>query len=322
MEGVVDPLTRELLTGIGGIGQCVTEFVRVTDKLLPKKVFYRFAPELKHEGALQGCTLHGVPTFVQLLGSNPEMLAANAARAAELGALGVDLNFGCPAKTVNRHRGGACLLQWPDELHTIVSAVRAAVPENIPVTAKMRLGFEDKALAIENAQALEAGGAAWVTVHARTKLEAYKPPAHWEWLARVNQALTVPVVANGEIWSVEDWQRCREVSGCEHFMFGRGAIAKPDLPLQVMRAWNEESYQPMNWGQALAVLRNYFDTSLPLVTHQRQAVSRLKQWTKQLPRNYEQADALFAEMRRLREPEQVLVLLEKYQLEATLSAAA
>ena len=317
----MDPLTRELLTGIGGIGQCVTEFVRVTDQLLPPKVLYRFAPELRHEGALQGHTKHGVPTFVQLLGSNPEMLAANALRAAEMGAPGIDLNFGCPAKTVNRHRGGACLLQWPDELHTIVKAVRVAVPANIPVTAKMRLGYADKDLAIENALALEAAGAAWVTVHARTKLEAYKPPAHWEWLARVNDALTVPLVANGEIWNVADWRRCKEISGCEHFMFGRGAIAQPDLPLQVMRAWQQEAYDAMSWADALALLRNYFSTSLPQVTHPRQAVSRLKQWTKQLPRNYVEADELFAEMRRLREPEQVLVLLDKYQFQSQLAAA-
>ena len=322
MEGVVDPLTRELLTGIGGIGQCVTEFVRVTDKLLPRKVFYRFAPELLHPGELQGHTQSGVPTFVQLLGSNPEMLAANAARVAELGAPGVDLNFGCPAKTVNRHRGGACLLQWPDELHRIVSAVRAEVPSHIPVTAKMRLGFEDKVLAIENAQALEAAGAAWVTVHARTKLEAYKPPAHWEWLARVREALTVPVVANGEMWTVEDWRRCQQVSGCDHFMFGRGLIAQPDLALQVMRAWQQQPYQAMNWLAAMTVLQDYFLTSLPQVAHQRQAVSRLKQWTKQLPRNYVEAEELFAQMRRLREPEQVLELLEKHHQLARLAAAA
>jgi tRNA-dihydrouridine synthase C len=318
MEGVVDPLTRELLTGVGGIGQCVTEFVRVTNQLLPRKVFYRFAPELRHEGELRGKTKHGVPTFVQLLGSDHGALAENAARAAELGALGVDLNFGCPAKTVNRHNGGACLLQWPEQLHGIVAAVRAAVPADIPVTAKMRLGFEDKALAIENAQALEAGGAAWVTVHARTKVEAYKPPAHWEWLARVNQALSVPVVANGEIWTLEDWRRCQAVSECEHFMLGRGAIACPDLPRQIHHAMQGTDYSSMDWPQALDVVANYFRTSLPQVAKPHQAVSRMKQWLKQLPRNYEQAEPMFAEIRRQREPDEVLSILGRYEAEAAL----
>lgn len=316
MEGVVDPLTRELLTGVGGIGQCVTEFVRVTSTLLPPKVFYRFAPELRHEGELQGRTRHGVPTFVQLLGSDHSALGDNAARAAELGALGIDLNFGCPAKTVNRHNGGACLLQWPEQLHGIVAAVRAAVPPHIPVTAKMRLGYEDKSLALENAQALQAGGAAWVTVHARTKLEAYKPPAHWEWLARVREVLDVPLVANGEIWSADDWQRCKAASGCEHFMFGRGVIARPDLARQVSALINNETSAPMPWAEVLALVSSYFHISLPVVAKPTQAVSRLKQWLNQLPRNYPQASALFSEIRRLREPDEVLCVLARYELEA------
>lgn len=319
MEGVVDPLTRELLTGIGGIGQCVTEFVRVTDQLLPRRVFYRFAPELKHEAELQGKTRHGVPTFVQLLGSNTEALAANAERAAALGAAGIDLNFGCPAKTVNRHNGGACLLQWPQQLFDIVAAVRAAVPEHIPVTAKMRLGYEDKSLALENAQAIEAAGAAWLTVHARTKLEAYKPPAHWQWLARINESVNIPVVANGEIWSLDDWRLCKEMSGCEHFMLGRGAIACPDLPLQIHQAMSAQPIEPMTWPQALDVVAAYFRVSLPLVAKPHQAVSRLKQWLKQLPRNYPEAEPLFAEIRRQREPEMVLAILSQYE-QAALAA--
>lgn len=313
MEGVVDPLTRELLTGVGGIGQCVTEFVRVTSTLLPPKVFHRFSPELQHQGDLQGKTKYGVPTFVQLLGSDLGALAANANRVAELGAIGIDLNFGCPAKTVNRHNGGACLLQWPEQLHDIVQSVRDATPSHIPVTAKMRLGYEDKALAVENAQALEAGGAAWVTVHARTKVEAYKPPAHWEWLGRINDALNVPVVANGEIWTLEDWQRCKVASGCDHFMLGRGAIASPGLPLQIAHAMNGEQGAVMAWPDALALVGSYFRQSLPVVSKPTQAVSRLKQWLNQLPRQYPEAEALFLEIRRLREPVEVLVVLAKHE---------
>lgn len=314
MEGVVDPLTRELLTAVGGIGQCVTEFVRVTDLTYPQKVFKRFAPELEHEGELKGKTLSAVPTFVQLLGSDPTALAANARKAAMMGAPGIDLNFGCPAKTVNRHHGGACLLQWPEQLYGIVHAVRQAVPADIPVTAKMRLGYHDKSLAVENAQALEAAGAAWVTVHARTKLEAYKPPAHWEWLAILREALAIPLVANGEIWTVDDWKQCRDVSGCQHFMLGRGAIARPDLPKMIAAEMVGESYEAMPWLQALALVQTYFERSLPVVAKPHQAVSRLKQWLRQLPRSYSQADELFAEVRKQRAPAMVLDILQRHHL--------
>jgi len=107
MEGVIDHVMRELLTSLGGVDRCVTEFVRVTDRLLPPRVFRRLCPELDSGGT----TASGVPVYLQLLGGQAAVLADNAARAAELGAPGIDLNFGCPAKTVNCSDGGAILLR-------------------------------------------------------------------------------------------------------------------------------------------------------------------------------------------------------------------
>lgn len=103
----------------------------------------------------------------------------------------IDLNFGCPAKTVNKSRGGAVLLKEPELLHAIVREVRRAVPANIPVTSKMRLGFDSPDGALECATALAEGGSAHLVVHARTKVEGYKPPAHWEWVARVQDVVKV-----------------------------------------------------------------------------------------------------------------------------------
>ena len=138
MEGVVDAIMREQLTAIGGYERCVTEFVRVSQTVLPKRVFFRYAPELKHGGL----TPSGVPVYLQLLGSDPELMAANAARAAGLGAPGIDLNFGCPAKTVNRSQGGAALLRSPQLIRLICERVRDSVSPAIPVTAKIRLGYD------------------------------------------------------------------------------------------------------------------------------------------------------------------------------------
>jgi len=202
MEGLVDNILRDVLTRVGGIDWCVTEFIRVCDRLLPPASFHKLAPELR-QGAL---TAAGVPMRVQLLGSDPLCLAENAALACELGAPVIDLNFGCPAKTVNKSRGGAVLLKEPELLHAIVHAVRRAVPAHIPVTAKMRLGFDSPAGALDCAMALADGGSAHLVVHARTKVEGYKPPAHWEWVARVQDVVKVPVFANGEIWTVDDEQ--------------------------------------------------------------------------------------------------------------------
>ncbi|GHW06429.1 tRNA-dihydrouridine synthase C [Vibrio cholerae] len=139
MEGVLDHLMRDMLTQINDYDFCVTEFVRVVNLLLPDHVFYRLCPELRHGSK----TPSGVPVKVQLLGQDPHWMAENAIRAAELGAYGIDLNFGCPAKMVNQSKGGAALLQHPELIYQVVKACRDAVPAHIPVSAKIRLGWED-----------------------------------------------------------------------------------------------------------------------------------------------------------------------------------
>lgn len=146
MEGLMDGHFRELLTAVGGIDHCVTEFIRITKQVYPQRVFKRFSPELAYRGEQCGKTRAGTPVHVQLLGSDPQLMAENAAKVAAMGAPAIDLNFGCPAKTVNKSQGGAVLLQWPQLIHDITAAVRQAVPSHIPVSAKMRLGFKDKSL--------------------------------------------------------------------------------------------------------------------------------------------------------------------------------
>ncbi len=170
----------------------------------------------------------------------------------------IDLNFGCPAKTVNKSRGGAVLLKEPELLHAIVREVRRAVPAQIPVTAKMRLGYDSPDGALECAQALAEGGAAQLVVHARTKVDGYKPPAHWEWVARVQDVVAVPVFANGEIWSVDDWRRCREISGAEDIMLGRGLVSRPDLARQIAAARAGDEVVPMRWDELLPLLQDFW----------------------------------------------------------------
>lgn len=174
MEGVMDHTMRDLLTRVGGYERCVTEFVRVVDRQLPTRVFYRACPEL-HTG---GKTPAGTPVYVQLLGGDPVYMALNAQVLERLGAPGIDINFGCPSKTVNNSDGGSVLLREPQRVHDIVQAVRAAVSPQIPVTAKIRLGFKDSSLFKDIALGVEAAGATELCIHARTKQHGYLPPTY------------------------------------------------------------------------------------------------------------------------------------------------
>ncbi|TDU28681.1 tRNA-U20a,U20b-dihydrouridine synthase [Panacagrimonas perspica] len=292
MEGLVDDILRDVLTRVGGIDWCVTEFIRVSQSMLPPRVFHHLAPELKH-GAR---TRAGTPMRVQLLGSDPSCLADNAALACKLGAPVIDLNFGCPAKTVNKSRGGAVLLKEPELLNRILIEVRRTVPDAIPVTAKMRLGYEDTDLALTCAQALADGGAAQIVVHARTKTDGYRPPAHWEWIARVRDAVKVPVFANGEVWNVDDWKRCREMSGVEDLMLGRGLVARPDLARQIVAARKGESIEPMRWEELVPFVQDFW-AQVRAKLPDKQAPGRLKQWLCWLRQNYVQAESLFIAVR-------------------------
>ncbi len=305
MEGVVDPHVRELISAIGGVDQCVTEFVRISDQVLPTRVFRRLSPELDNNGY----TRNGTLVVLQLLGSHPELMAANAAKAVRLGAPAIDLNFGCPAKTVNRNRGGAVLLDTPADVHDIVKAVRDAVPVDIPVTAKMRLGNKDKSLALDNAQAMADAGADGIAVHARTKVEGYRPPAHWEWIARIREAVSVPVTANGEVWTCDDYQRCREVSGCADVMIGRGLIAQPDLGYQIKQFRQGAPVERMSWAGVCELLLSY---QAMLETHvaPKYVPGRIKQWLHMMRNSYSEITELFPVIRSLNDPAEVRLLLQ------------
>lgn len=304
MEGLVDDIMRDLLTRVGGVDWCVTEFIRVSDRLLPQASFRKLVPELGNEAR----TRAGTSVRVQLLGSDPACLADNAAFACTLGAPAIDLNFGCPAKTVNKSRGGAVLLKEPELLHAILREVRRAVPAHIPVTAKMRLGFDSPDGALDCARALVDGGAEQLVVHARTKADGYKPPAHWEWVARVKDVVAVPVFANGDIWTLDDWQRCREVSGVENFMLGRGLVSRPDLARQIQAASQGVSFEPMSWADLLPLLSDFWRQARCKLSP-RYAPGRLKQWLSMLRTVYPQADAMFAELRRENDCERIDRLL-------------
>ena len=305
MEGLLDFTLRDVLTRVGGIDRCVAEFIRVTGTLLPERVFTRIVPELNHGGR----TRAGVPVRAQLLGSDAVCLAENAARLAGLGPAGIDLNFGCPAKLVNRHGGGAALLDDPELVGRIVGAVRRAVPRHVPVSAKMRLGFNDASRALECALAIVAGGADELVVHARTKADGYRPPAYWERIAEIRDSVPIPVIANGEIWTVADALRCRELSGCDALMLGRGMVSDPGLALAIIAADAGHAARPaLGWLELQPLLVAFWR----LVCGQlepRDRAGRLKQWLNYLRRRHPQAEAAYAAVRTINDPVRVAALL-------------
>jgi tRNA-dihydrouridine synthase C len=310
MEGLLDFVLRDILTRVGGVDRCVSEFIRITNTLLPERVYLRDVPELLQGGR----TAAGVPVRPQLLGSDPVCLAENAARVAGLGADGVDLNFGCPSPVVNRHRGGSALLDEPELLFKIVRAVRRAVPEHQAVSAKMRLGLHDDTRAEDCALAIEAGGAGELVVHARTKTDGYRPPAYWERIADIRQVVRLPLVANGEIWTAADALRCRDVSGCQSLMLGRGMVANPVLA-QAIRAADAGGSTPvaLSWVQLFLLIEDFWQL---VVAHldKGQQTGRLKQWLNLLRRVYPDAQMAFDKVRTFHDPAGVVHWLQQERL--------
>ncbi|TYL41544.1 tRNA dihydrouridine(16) synthase DusC [Dickeya sp. ws52] len=290
MEGVLDSLVRELLTEVNDYDLCITEFLRVVDSRLPVKAFYRLCPELRHGSR----TPSGTRVRVQLLGQYPQWLAENAARAVELGSWGVDLNCGCPSKMVNGSGGGATLLKDPDLIYRAAKAMREAVPSSLPMTVKVRLGWDSGERQFEIADAVAQAGASELVVHGRTKEDGYRAERiNWAAIGEIRRRLRIPVIANGEIWDWQSAQDCMAATGCDAVMIGRGALNVPNLSRVIKY---REARMP--WPDVVQLLQKYVrlekqgDTGL-------YHVARIKQWLGYLRKEYDEASDLFSRVRAL-----------------------
>ncbi|NLS13893.1 tRNA dihydrouridine(16) synthase DusC [Vibrio sp. SM6] len=304
MEGVLDHLMRHLLTEINDYDLCVTEFVRVVDQLLPDHVFYRLCPELEQGSQ----TPSGVPVHIQLLGQEPHWMAENAFRVAELGARGIDLNFGCPAKMVNQSKGGAALLQHPELIYQVVKSVRDAVPSSVPVSAKIRLGWDDPEDCFAIVDAIQTAGANELTVHARTKNGGYKASEiKWEYISKIREQFDIPLIANGEIWNFADGQRCIETTGVDNLMVCRGAFNIPNLGNMV-----KYNHGAMLWPDVVDLLLHYstFEIKGDKGLYY---PNRVKQWFSYLRQAYPEAAALFRDIRTFNKAAPIVEHIERYR---------
>lgn len=288
MEGLADVHLRRLLTAQGGFDWVVSEFLRVVDRVYPDRVFYKLCPELGHGGKVS-C---GTPIRVQLMGNDPHAMAENAHLAVSLGSYGIDINFGCPSKTVNRRQAGSSMLKDPESLYRVVNAVRCALPAHVTVSAKMRLGYDDLSLMLDNAHAIESGGANEITVHARTRLQGYSPPAHWDELAKIKRSIRIPLIANGDIWTVADYHACVAASGTPDVMLGRGAVRCPDLASKIRK---NEMTEPQ-WQAVRQLLINFWQ-DIRQTMPEKDCAGRLKQWLNHLRKVHPDAEALWQVIR-------------------------
>lgn len=325
MEGLTDPLMRQILTEMAqlpnqnglehkkGYDWCVSEFIRVTGHLLPAHVIYKYCPE-----AFNGWkTASGTPIHIQFLGSDPQLLAENACFAQSLGAPVIDLNFGCPAKTVNKHRGGAVLLDEPKLMYDIIHAVRKAVPKHTPVSAKIRLGYQCTSRTLDVAHAVYDAGASWLTIHARTKTQGYKPPAYWSSIRPVVDAIDIPVFANGEIWTPAQAQDCQHQSGCQHLMLGRGAVTRPDLVDRIHQqnalqantvTQTNSTIKAMTWQDIMPFLQMFLQGN---AKSDKALIGRFKQWFGMLTKGYDEADALWQQIKKMTDKEAIISAINK-----------
>lgn len=302
MEGVLDSLVRELLTEVNDYDHCITEFLRVVDQLLPEKSFYRLCPELHNQSRTESGTL----VRIQLLGQHPGWLAENAVRAVELGSHGVDLNCGCPSKLVNGSGGGATLLKDPELIYRGAKAMREAVPAHLPVTVKIRLGWDSGARQFEIADAVQQAGATELVVHGRTKEDGYKAECiNWLAIGEIRNRLSIPVIANGEIWDYQSAQACLNATGCDAVMVGRGALNIPNLSRVIK--YNDTR---MPWPDVVKLLQKYSqlekqgDTGL-------YHVARIKQWLGYLRKEYVEATELFTTIRTMKHSVDISLAINK-----------
>jgi len=232
LSGVTDLVFRRLVRRYAPDSMMYTEMVNATGlhhvKTLPKLM--EVDPSEK-------------PISIQLFDCRPDFLAAAAQMAVAEGADTVDINMGCPVNKITKNGGGSSLLRDPETAEAIVRAVVKAA--KVPVTVKTRIGWTDQEINIlEFARRMEDAGAQMITVHGRTRAQGYNGSARWEWIARVKEVLSIPVIANGDIFSVAAAVKCLEQTGADGVMCSRGTLGYPFLVGEIDYFLKTGQYRP------------------------------------------------------------------------------
>lgn len=263
MEGVGSLPFRKAMSTIGGFDEACTEFLRVpanahSPSLVKRYIYNQLSP---------------FPQAVQLMGSNPNLMADMCVLLEKRKAPRIDLNCGCPSNTVTGRGAGSSLLKDPHLLFNVAKAMKQSV--NIPVTAKLRSGFDDTSLFEENLLAAQEAGVDFITLHPRTKKQGYKPPADWSLIAKAKKLLSIPVVGNGDIYCVEDALKMLKETNCDALMIGRGSVINPWIFHEIKAAFSKKPFQKT--FQSFENFLDCFIRTLPEDSRLKNKINHLKQ---------------------------------------------
>ena len=245
LAGLTDPYFRAVIRDLGGCGLIVTEMVssealtRGHDKELRKMKLRRGES----------------PLAIQLIGGNPQRMADAAVMAEEAGADFVDVNMGCPVRKVVKGKAGAALMRDPETARDLLTRMKKAI--SVPLTVKIRAGWKDsERSAADMAQMAEDCGASAIAVHPRSRSQAFRGEADWSVIREVRERVTVPVIGNGDVRTVEDADRMERETGCDGVMIGRGALLNPFIFNQIVSQRHQGAYR---WLQPQEILRIILD---------------------------------------------------------------
>lgn len=263
MEGVGDRAFRKAMVSIGGFDEAVRDFLRVPSNAHVKSLAAVYVAD----------EISPFPLAAQIMGGDPLLMADMAREIEARGAPRIDINCGCPSNTVNGRGAGSSLLKDPKFIFDVTQAVSQAV--KIPVTVKMRSGFEDTSLFRENLLAAQEAGAAFVAIHPRTKRDGYSSHARWDLIAEAKQILRIPVVGNGDILTADDALSMLKQTNCDALMIGRGSIINPFIFHQIKAKFSGISFES-KWEDLECYFRVYM-ASFPEGATAKLRVSKLKQ---------------------------------------------
>lgn len=275
MEGVATWFFRKAIAQIGGFDECCTEFIRVPSNGASRSLAQSYNKD--HTTP--------IPQAAQIMGSIPSLMQEMTGYLIERGAPRIDLNCGCPSNVVTGKGSGSSLLKAPDLIFEILQSMKKI--SSVPITAKVRIGYEDTKLFIENIKAVEAAGSDFITIHPRTKAQGYTGKADWSYIKQAKEILNIPVVGNGDILTIADAKAMLEKTGCDALMIGRGALKNPWIFHEIKRSFDPTHEFRKNFDQTELFIRSYLQMIPKKVTVDGK-IAMLKQlfgylfWTEEL----------------------------------------
>lgn len=230
LAGISDKTMRRLCKEYGA-------HFTVTEMISAKAVYYKD----KKTFSLASIEKDEHPCAIQLFGSEPEVMAYAAEKMLEFSPDAIDINMGCPVGKIVSNGEGSALMKKPALAGKITQAVKSAV--NIPVTVKFRLGFDEENInCVEFAKILEQSGADALCIHGRTKAQMYSGKANWDMIAKVKEAVNIPVFANGDVFTPEDCTNILNVTHCDGVAIARGALGNPFIFKQINELFTTGTY--------------------------------------------------------------------------------